>query len=142
MACSFREGFEGLGQAVKGLCWGMCVRETFRQVEARKGGLLEKGHSMGTRVVTWERKARRGLAARSVESRPEQGGPEKTVAGLNSGAGGIRSDRTRPGNQTSEGREPTQSSVQLGGGCEKQPVISVTTGVCCFCGHGINLQDF
>lgn len=81
MACLFREGFEELAQAIKGLCWCacvcvcvcthvrvcVCVYAMFRQVEAGKGGLLEQGHSPSTRTVTWVSIARRGLPAEEYE---------------------------------------------------------------------------
>lgn len=67
MACLFREGFEELAQAMKGLCWRVCVcvytimrvcvcgggmHTVFRQVEAGKAGLEEQEHTLSTSIGT------------------------------------------------------------------------------------------
>lgn len=68
MACLFREGFEELAQAMKGLCWRVCVcvhdyacvcvcacvctHAVFRQVEAGKAGLEEQEHTSSTSIGT------------------------------------------------------------------------------------------
>ena len=45
----------------------------FTQVEAGKGGLREKGHGVGTGVVTWVSTVRGGLPAEECEESARTG---------------------------------------------------------------------